>query len=105
MSPQALELVAKRFKILSEPIRLRILQILQEGERSVGDLTQMIETSQPNISKHLRILQDDGIVDRRHEGNLVFYSIADERIFALCEHVCNSIEERIKNQADIFGMR
>jgi DNA-binding transcriptional ArsR family regulator len=102
MSPEALILVAARFKTLSEPLRLRILHLLQSGEKSVGELTEAIITSQPNVSKHLKILQDAGIVKRMQIGNTVFYSIADESIFTLCEVVCNSLEERFKTQAEIF---
>lgn len=103
MSSEALELVANRFKILSEPLRLRILQSLQNGEKSVTELTDLIETSQPNVSKHLKILQTSGLVKRRQKGNTVFYAIADESIFTLCEVVCNSLEARLKNQAEIFA--
>ncbi len=103
LSPEALNLIANRFKILSEPLRLRILHLLQRGEKSVGELTETIETSQPNVSKHLKILQDAGMVKRQQVGNTVFYSIADESIFTLCEVVCNSLEERFKTQAEIFA--
>jgi DNA-binding transcriptional ArsR family regulator len=103
LSSEALELVANRFKVLSEPLRLRILQSLQEGEKSVTELTELVETSQPNLSKHLKILQIGGIVKRRQKGNAVYYAISDETIFTLCEVVCNSLEERLKNQAEIFA--
>jgi DNA-binding transcriptional ArsR family regulator len=102
MSPEVLNLVAHRFKILSEPVRLRILHLLRDGEKSVGELTEAIITSQPNVSKHLKILQGAGIVKRTQIGNTVFYSIADESIFTLCEVVCDSLQERFKNQAEIF---
>ena len=103
LSNEALELIANRFKILSEPLRLRILQTLQNGEKSVSELTEEVETSQPNASKHLKILQDAGIVKRQPQGNTVYYSIADESIFTLCETVCSSLETRLKNQAGIFA--
>ena len=103
LSSEALELVANRFKILSEPLRLRILQSLQDGEKSVTALTELTETSQPNVSKHLKLLQTSGLVKRRQKGNTVFYAIADESIFTLCELVCNSLEERLKTQAEIFA--
>ncbi|HRH41239.1 MAG TPA: metalloregulator ArsR/SmtB family transcription factor [Pyrinomonadaceae bacterium] len=104
LSIEAIELIANRFKILSEPIRLRILQTLQDGEKSVTELTEAVETSQPNVSKHLKILQDAGIVKRNQQGNTVYYSIADESIFTLCETVCSSLETRLKNQAEIFAL-
>lgn len=104
LSIEAIELIANRFKTLSEPIRLRILQNLQDGEKSVTELTEAVETSQPNVSKHLKILQDAGVVKRNQQGNIVYYSIADESIFTLCETVCSSLETRLKNQAEIFAL-
>lgn len=103
LSNDALDLVANRFKILSEPLRLKLLQLLQSGEKSVGELTEICETSQPNISKHLKLLQTGGLVRRTQHGNTVYYSIADQSIFTLCEVVCNSLEERLRNQASIFS--
>lgn len=103
LSTEALHLIAERFKLLSEPIRLQILHALQEGEKSVNDLTDAVETSQPNVSKHLKMLQLNGILNRRQLGNTVYYSIADESIFTLCDTVCGSLEEKLKSQADIFS--
>ncbi|MBS1795397.1 MAG: winged helix-turn-helix transcriptional regulator [Acidobacteria bacterium] len=103
LSTDALEMIANRFKILSEPLRLRILQSLQHGEKSVNELTEAVETSQPNVSKHLKILQTAGLVKRRQTGNTVYYAIADGSIFTLCELVCDSLETRLKNQAQIFS--
>lgn len=104
LSIEALELIANRFKILSEPIRLRMLHELQDGEKSVTQLTETVETSQPNVSKHLKILQDAGVVKRNQQGNTVYYSIADSSIFTLCETVCGSLETRLRNQAEIFAL-
>lgn len=103
LSNEALELIANRFKIMSEPLRLQILQRLQSGERSVTALTELCRTSQPNVSKHLKILQAGGLVRRQAKGNTAYYSIADESIFTLCEVVCNSLEERLRTQAEIFS--
>lgn len=103
LSPEALRLIATRFKVLSEPIRLQILHKLQDGEKSVNELTEAVETSQPNVSKHLKILQDAGILNRHQKGNTVYYSIGDESIFTLCELVCDSLQERLKIQAEIFA--
>ena len=82
MSIEALKLVAARFKVLSDPMRLRILQELQTGEMSVTALTEAVESTQPNVSKHLRTLQEAGLLARRQEGNTVYYSIADPTIFS-----------------------
>ncbi len=103
LSSEAIELVAHRFKILSEPLRLKILQTLQDGEKSVNSLTESVQTSQPNVSKHLKILQDAGVVKRQQQGNTVYYSIADDSIFTLCETVCGSLESQLRTKADFFS--
>ena len=103
LSPEAIEMVAERFKVLSEPIRLRILNLLRAGEMSVGELTAMCSTTQPNVSKHLRTLTDAGMVRRDQRGNTVFYSIADESIFKLCDLVCDSLGTRLRTRAEIFA--
>ena len=103
LSDQTMLLVAERFKVMSDPMRLQILNSLQGGELSVTGIVEATGASQPNISKHLKLLQNAGIVSRRREGNQVFYEIADESIFTLCDLVCNSIEERFKRQAEVFA--
>lgn len=102
MSPEAISLVAARFKVLSEPIRLQILQTLQTGRIAVSELAHAVDTTQPNVSRHLKILQDAGLVGRRQERNTVFYSIADESVFELCSVVCGSLEEKLAEQHAIF---
>ncbi len=103
LTDEAIEGVAERFRILSEPIRLQILQALREGELTVTELTREIEISQPNASKHLRILQDAGMLRRDQRGNSVYYSIADNSIFQLCDLVCGSLEARFREKAEIFA--
>jgi DNA-binding transcriptional ArsR family regulator len=100
LSSEAIDLIASRFKILGEPLRIRILQALQAGERSVGQLTTLLGSTQPNVSKHLRILQDAGLVGRRQEGNTVYCFIADPSVMDLCDAVCESLEARLRSQAD-----
>lgn len=99
LSPEAVELIAGRFRILGEPIRIRILQELEGGEKNVGELVEAIGSSQPNVSKHLRILQESGVVGRRQEGNLVYYTIADPAVIALCDTVCSSVSTLLKSRA------
>lgn len=103
MSAEAIGLVAARFKVLSEPLRLQILQYLENGESSVTNVTKAVNSTQPNVSKHLKILQDEGFVAKRQEGNTVFYKIADESIFELCDVVCGSLKERFSEKSAIFG--
>jgi ArsR family transcriptional regulator len=102
LSNEAIEAIADRFRLLSEPMRLRILHLLREGEMTVGELTNRLGITQPNASKHLRTLQEAGILRRNQRGNLVYYSIRDESIFQLCEVVCDSLGERFRQQAEIF---
>jgi DNA-binding transcriptional ArsR family regulator len=85
-----IELVARRFQVLGEPCRLRILQALQGRAMTVNQIVETLEGNQPNISKHLQILFDTGLVGRERWGNNVFYSVADPVVFKLCELVCRS---------------
>lgn len=90
ISDSLLSLVAARFRTLGEPIRIRLLQALQEGNRNVNQLVDDVGSSQPNVSRHLRVLQDAGLVVRRQDGNYVYYSIADPTVFDLCDTVCKT---------------
>jgi DNA-binding transcriptional ArsR family regulator len=102
LSGDALTLVAARFRLLSEPMRLRILQELVGGEKTVGELTQAVSSTQPNVSKHLKFLQDGGVVTRRQQGNLAYYSVVDDTVFNLCDAVCQGLRSRAAAQAAIF---
>ncbi|MFN7930946.1 MAG: metalloregulator ArsR/SmtB family transcription factor [Blastocatellia bacterium] len=105
LTSEAINLVAARFKVLSDPMRLRILNALQDGEQSVTQVTETVAASQPNVSKHLKMLQDAGLIARRQEGNTVFYRVADESVFQLCDVVCNSLQQHHTAQASIFAPR
>lgn len=89
------ELVAERFRALSEPTRIKLLDRLREGEATVLELTESIGTTQQNVSKHLGVLQRSGIVARRKQGNFAYYRIVDEGVFELCEAVCGSLQRRV----------
>jgi len=98
MSWEALQLVAARFRAMGEPVRLRILQELEHGELSVSVLAARVGSTQPNVSKHLKVLQDVGLLDRRQQANSTFYRIADPMVFELCEMVCSRLRERLEAQ-------
>ena len=100
---EAIQFVAARFKVLSEPLRLQILQVLEDGEMSVSAITEAVDATQPNVSKHLKTLQEAGIVGRRHVGNTVYYAIADPSIYTLCEVVCSSLHEQFTAQASALA--
>lgn len=101
--PAALELVAARFRAMGEPLRLRILQRLEQGECSVSVLARGICSTQPNVSRHLRILQDAGLVRRRQSGTSALYSIADPMVAAICDLVCSGLRERLEAQMGALG--
>lgn len=98
---EAIELIADRFRILGEPIRIRIIQELEAGEKNVGELVAAVGSSQPNVSKHLRILQESGVVGRRQEGNNVYYAIADPAVLDLCDAVCSSVLDHLTATAKL----
>jgi ArsR family transcriptional regulator len=99
LSNAAVELIAGRFKVLSEPSRLKLLIALESGEKSVSELIKAVNSTQANVSRHLQTLADAGLISRRKEGVTVFYSIEDKTVFGLCEHVCGSVQRRLKQQA------
>ena len=103
LSPEALELVASRFRVLGEANRLRLIQTLNDGERCVGELTELTGLTQANASRHLQTLSDAGILKRRKDGLNVFYAIADPGIFNLCEHVCGSLQQHIESHDRALG--
>jgi DNA-binding transcriptional ArsR family regulator len=89
------ELIARRFRVLGEPMRIKLLDRLREGEATVNELTEVLDASQQNVSKHLAVLADVGILSRRKQGTHVYYRIADEGVFALCEQVCGSVQQQL----------
>jgi DNA-binding transcriptional ArsR family regulator len=99
-SPEALEMVAARFRALGEPLRLLILQELEAGEKSVRELTEAISSTQPNVSKHLKILQEAGLLARRQERNTVYYAIADASTYEIIEIVCVNLRGRLAIQSE-----
>lgn len=104
LSDKMLEQVARRFRYLGEPFRLRILKILSGGEKSVGELVEVLQGNQPNVSKHLQLLYDAGLVSRRKEGTSNFYGICDPMIFQLCDLVCQSVAEKSREHIKEFQM-
>ena len=95
-----MELIARRFRTLGEPYRLRLLQVLEPGEKTVGEMVDALDGNQPNISKHLQILHGAGVVSRRREGTSIHYSISDPVVFKLCELVCRGAAERSREELE-----
>ena len=97
------ELIAERFRVLSEPTRIKLLDRLRESDATVLELTELIGTTQQNVSKHLGVLQRSGIVARRKQGNFAHYRIVDEGVFSLCEAVCGSLQRRVESLRQLVG--
>jgi DNA-binding transcriptional ArsR family regulator len=102
--PEALvELIAERFRVLGEPMRIKLLDRLREGDATVGELQDALGASQQNVSKHLGVLAQAGMLSRTKEGTSVRYAIADESVFALCELVCGGLRRRLSEIDAILG--
>lgn len=93
---EALPDVAAYFQALSEPTRLQLLNILREGERNVGEMAQLCGTTAANVSRHLSLLTKHGMVRRESRGTSVYYSIADQAVYDLCELVCGNIARQMQ---------
>lgn len=103
LPPEMIEYVAERFRVLGDATRLTILRtLIDDGPLSVGDLVDRVRTSQPNASKHLRLLADAGIVSRRTEGTSAFYSVADPSLIPLCELVCDRLRAQVAEESRTF---
>lgn len=102
VSQEVVQQVANYFNILSEPMRLRILNLLRDGDKCVQELVEATDTSQANVSKHLKLMLQAGILSRRSQGTLAYYSVADDLIFDLCNLVCDRLATRIEQQAQHF---
>lgn len=96
---EALAQVAAYFQVLSEPTRLQILNLLRQGERSVGELAQLCHCTSANASRHLSLLTQHGLVTRESRGNSALYSMADPSVYALCDLVCGNIARQFDRQA------
>jgi len=88
------ELIARRFRVIGEPMRIRLLDALRDGPQTINELTRVLGASQQNVSKHVGVLAEAGIVARERVGNHVRCSIADESVFELCELVCGGLRRQ-----------
>ena len=99
LSPEALQQVAAYFQALSEPTRLQILNLLRQKERNVGELAELCGYTSANVSRHLTLLTQHGLVVREPRGNSAYYSIADASVYQLCDLVCGNIARQIERSA------
>lgn len=98
-----IELIAQRFRIIGEPMRIRLLDALREGPMTVTELTEAVGATQQNVSKHIGVLAQAGIVGREKDGNRVRCFIADESVFALCEMVCGGLRQQVDELNELLA--
>jgi DNA-binding transcriptional ArsR family regulator len=103
LPPELLERIAERFKGLSEPNRLQLLQVMRDREVTVGQLVERTGLTQANVSKHLQLLLALGFVSRRKEGLFTYYGLADQDVFRLCELVCGRMDRDLKARQKALG--
>jgi ArsR family transcriptional regulator len=103
LNDQAIEIVARRFAVLAEPMRLRLIQALFAGEKNVTELVEATQGTQANVSRHLQTLIAAHILARRKEGLQVYYRVSDPSVSKLCQLVCGSLEKALLQQAGSFG--
>lgn len=104
LQPNAADLIAGRFRALSDPTRLRILdQLRRREELSVGELTEALGTSQQNVSKHLGALRAEGFVARRKQGTSSLYRIADPAVLELCDRLCTAMESQLAELGSVLS--
>jgi DNA-binding transcriptional ArsR family regulator len=99
------ELIAQRFRVLGEPMRIRLLDRLREGEATVGELQAALDASQQNVSKHLNVLRQAGMVSRTKRGTSASYAIADPGVFELCEQVCGGLRRQVAELDEVLPAR
>lgn len=95
---EMLEMMAEKFRMLADPTRLAILRCLMAGERSVGQVVAETGRGQANVSKHLKMLAESGLVGRRKDGLQVFYRIIDPLVEKLCNLVCRTIVDGVQEE-------
>lgn len=102
MSDDALAMIANRFRVLADPMRLKILHTLGNAEMNVSELVEATRAGQANVSKHLGLMLDAEIVARRKEGLNSFYRISDESIFELCDLVCERLKKQFETRRSVL---
>jgi DNA-binding transcriptional ArsR family regulator len=105
LSPDLLASLAERFKALSEPTRLQLLQALRAREATVSELVQRTGLTQANVSKHLQLLLSLGFVTRRKEGLFAYYRLADRDVFRLCDLMCGRLERELNARQRLLNPR
>lgn len=95
------EMIAERLRVIGDPTRIRILDLLRGSEMTVTEITRELGASQQNVSKHLGILHQAGVVSRRKQGTHALYKVADRSVFDLCERVCGGLELHVAGLQEV----
>lgn len=93
------EVVSDYFSLLAEPTRLKILNAICDGERSVSDIVERVGATQTNVSRHLNLMYGKGVLKRRRDGQMTFYAIADPNVVTLCRTACVHMASQLDDQA------
>lgn len=105
LTPETIDLVAERAEALGEPARLHLMNALRSGEQTVGELVETTGLATGNVSKHLRLLHAAGFVTRRKDGLYVYYGLAGDDVFRLCDIMCGRIESETERRRKTFARR
>lgn len=104
LTPEALEMVASRFRVMGEAMRLRLLQELMKAEATVNELVERTGTTQANVSKHLSVLETAGLIYKRKEGVNIYCGIADPSVFELCNTVCSGLKKQLSTRVERLSL-
>jgi DNA-binding transcriptional ArsR family regulator len=105
MTPEMIELVAERFRALAEPARLHIMNALRSREQTVGELVEATGYATANVSKHLQLLHAAGFVTRRKDGLYVYYALAGDDVFRLCDIMCGRLTAETESRRKAIAGR
>lgn len=103
LTSDLIRLIAERFKALAEPARLQILAALRQRDLTVTELVEETGLGQANVSKHLQLLHTMGFVERRKAGLFVYYALADQSVFDLCDLMCGRIESHARARRKVIA--
>ncbi len=104
-TPELFERIADRLKALADPMRLRILHLLEDGELTVSQILEAVGGSQANVSKHLARMRQAGLVTARRAGTAIHYRVSDPTAFAICRTVCDALEQRAAAEHRVLRAR
>jgi DNA-binding transcriptional ArsR family regulator len=94
---------AEFFRILGHPVRVRILELLKDGERSVGDLQRELQMDSSGTSQHLGVLRKHGVLESRRDGTSVYYAVRDPRMFQLLETARQILTSNLSESQAVLG--